>query len=100
MIGIYFYEYRKEGFVSTIEEKFPEFLKYWDYDQNNKLGFYPDTLQSSSRQKPYWKCPHGKDHSFQAKTIDFVQKYATQCLVCSGKQFYRESMIFLLFILT
>ena len=47
----------------SFAELFPEILKEWDYEKNNKIN--PLTIKPSSVKKVFWKCAKG--HSWEAK---------------------------------
>lgn len=63
----------------SFAEKYPELLKYWDYEKNeldpNEVGF-------ASHKTAYFKCEHG--HSFQAN-IDTFGTRTYKCPICKKK---------------
>ena len=53
----------------------------WDWEKNNKLGFYPDKITCGSGKKAWWKC--GKGHEWEA-IID-NRNNGIGCPYCSGR---------------
>ena len=61
----------------------PELLKKWNYEKNNKLGYYPTDFTNVSGKKVWWKCDKG--HSWES-TIAHIA-YGRGCPICNtGKQ--------------
>ena len=53
----------------------------WNWEKNNKLGFYPDKLTCGSAKKAWWKC--GRGHEWEAR-IDH-RNNGIGCPFCSGR---------------
>ena len=64
-ITVLAYRLKKDNFAVN----FPELLKEWNYNKNNKLKLYPDKLFQTSTKKVWWKCKiHGEyEQPLQAK---------------------------------
>ena len=74
----------KEG--ETLKDKYPELLKEWDYDKNDKLGIFPDKISSHSNKKVYWICKTC-GHQWQASVSNRTHKTNPRgCSVCSRKR--------------
>ena len=44
----------KDG--QSLKDNFPQLVKEWDYEENNKLKIYPDKVKCGSDKKVWWKC--------------------------------------------
>ena len=64
----------------SLGEKYPNVLKFWDYEKNSPLT--PYIVLSSSNRIVYWKCPIC-GHEWEDKII--TRRDATKCPVCSGR---------------
>ncbi len=61
----------------------PKILDKWNYEKNNELGIYPDSVTKVSGKKVWWKCEKG--HEWLA-TIAHIT-YGRGCPICNtGKQ--------------
>lgn len=40
---------------------YPELLKEWDYEKNDKLGIFPNKIAKFSRKEVYWNCEKGHE---------------------------------------
>ena len=59
----------------------PEGVKEWDYEENAKLGFYPDKVfPNMMKPKLHWKCPKG--HSYEM--IANSHTYGARCPYCAN----------------
>ena len=58
----------------------PEYLKYWDFDKNDELGYYPDKVLDSYKGEVYWKCEKG--HSFKKSVLRMTSTEKIICPVC------------------
>ena len=52
---------KEKVYVSDI----PELLEEWDFEKNEKMGFYPDKFSSGSHRKAWWRCK--KNHNWNAE---------------------------------
>ena len=61
----------------------PKILDKWNYEKNNELGIYPDSVTKVCGKKVWWKCEKG--HEWLA-TIAHIT-YGRGCPICNtGKQ--------------
>ena len=58
---------------------FPELLKEWDYEKNNKLEIFPNKIARFSSKKVYWKCK--KDHEWTTE-LKSRTLHNTNCKKC------------------
>lgn len=72
-----------EGF-SDLATKYPEILRYWDYEKNAELGLYPNKITGSSCDIAYWKCE--KKHDSYPMRINNKVISKQGCPVCSNVQ--------------
>ena len=68
---------------NDLATKCSELLKEWDYEKNNKLGIYPNTISYHSNIKVWWKCSKG--HSWQTMVSTRVVDKCN-CPICSNKK--------------
>ncbi|MBE5745632.1 MAG: hypothetical protein E7355_05845, partial [Clostridiales bacterium] len=54
----------------------------WDWEKNNELELFPQTLTLGSNKKVWWKCT--KEHEWQAIIADRNRGYA--CPYCMGQK--------------
>ena len=71
---------------------FPEIAAQWDYELNECTGYTPNNIGIDSKQKFYWHCNNGCNHSFLA-TIGFRVHRNSGCAVCHGKQVSFETSL-------
>ena len=64
---------------NSFAEKFPELLKYWDYNQNTIL---PEEIAPKSSKKVNWICEKG--HSFKASVSKI--SIGERCPYCANKK--------------
>lgn len=62
--------------INNFAAQFPELLKYWDYDRNDKL---PNEYFPKSNIKVWWKCEEG--HSWKRSFSHFHE--SSLCPVCT-----------------
>lgn len=74
---------------TDLATKFPEVLKYWDYDKNSKIGLTPDSIGSGSNKKVFWKCP--ECNYCWSTTIS--NKIKSTCPKCTGNIAWTEEEI-------
>lgn len=70
----------KNGKPISFGSAFPELLKEWDYNMNDRS---PYTLGRSSRYDASWICSQG--HQYQAKIVNRTMR-GDGCPFCSGKR--------------
>lgn len=68
------------GEANSLETKFPEVAKEWDYSKNGLIN--PQNITSSSSKKIWWVC--AKNHTFQAIVSDRTR--GSGCPYCSGRR--------------
>lgn len=69
--------------VNDFATLYPEMLKEWNYEKNDKLGITPDNISSGSALKIWWKCEKG--HNYQAIVSNKVNQQ-TKCPYCANKK--------------
>ena len=42
-----------------------QLMPEWDYDKNNKLKLFPDSLGQNSNQVVWWRCPKGHEYDMR-----------------------------------
>ncbi len=62
----------------------PELLEEWDFEKNDKLGFYMKNYTKGNVTKVWWKCDKG--HSYQATINSRTSPKKTKCPYCSGQK--------------
>ena len=62
----------------------PELIKEWDYEKNDKLGYYIFNYTKGNATKVWWICPKG--HSYQASINCRTSPRKHNCPYCSGKK--------------
>ena len=74
--------------VNDLKTLRPDLLKNWDYEENNKLGIYPDKITCGSNKKVCWKC---SKCGYKWKSSVYNVSKGRGCLRCSyaerGKKF-------------
>ncbi len=63
----------------SFEEKYPELLKFWDYEKNDIL---PSQYPSNSQKKVWWKCK--ENHSYEYPITNVIN--GSKCPYCSNKK--------------
>jgi len=66
---------------NDLESMFPELIKEWDYDKNNKK---PSEYKYGSKKKVWWKCKKG--HSYFASISHRTGKASRGCPYCANKK--------------
>ena len=61
---------------------FYNLMKDWNFEKNEKLGFYPDKISYGSAQKVWWVCKKG--HEWMATPAH--RKGGTGCPYCSNRK--------------
>ena len=67
----------------------PKILDKWNYEKNNELGIYPDSVTKVSGKKVWWKCDKG--HSFQAPVHSIDQ--GMYCPICREELIKKGGLI-------
>lgn len=57
----------------------PDLIEEWDYEKNNELGVFPDTISLNDKGKIWWKC--SEKHEWQA---NLASRRKSNCPYCSG----------------
>ena len=70
---------------------FPELLKEWDYEKNDKLGIFPDKIAKASRKIVYWKCVN--NHEWKTRISERYSGYG--CKECHMNSYYSNGNDFL-----
>ena len=60
----------------------PFLVKEWNYERNNILGVYPESVTAGSETKVWWKCSKG--HEWQARIAN--RNKGRGCPICTGKK--------------
>ena len=68
---------------NDLATKYPDILKEWDYEKNDKLGIFPNAISCYSNKKVWWKCSKG--HSWQTNIVNRT-KGGTSCPYCLNKK--------------
>ncbi|MCD7710871.1 MAG: hypothetical protein LUI04_05950 [Porphyromonadaceae bacterium] len=71
--------------TESLAVRFPEIAAQWDYERNANTGFTPQNIGIDTKQKFYWHCNNGCNHSYLA-TIAFRVNRNSGCSICHGKQ--------------
>lgn len=61
--------------------EYPNLLREWDYEKNNKINLYPQNTTSGSNKKAWWKCSKC-GHSWQAKILN---RKTRGCPLCANR---------------
>lgn len=64
----------------SFADNFPELLKEWDYEHNNKLNIFPDKITAGSHKYVYWKCKY--NHVWKAIVKARTRVNGTGCPEC------------------
>lgn len=75
-----------EGY-NDLASKYPELIKEWDYEKNNKLDIYPNNLACSSHKKVWWKCKN--NHEWNAP-VDRRTISKSGCPFCSNQKLLKS----------
>ena len=67
---------------NDIETTNPELIKEWDYEKNDKLGYFMNNYTKGNATKVWWKCDKG--HSYQSTINSKTSQKRTNCPYCSG----------------
>ena len=46
---------------NILTKKNPEYIKEWDFEKNDSLGFSIEKLTTGSNEKVWWKCTNGHE---------------------------------------
>lgn len=65
--------------INDFATKYPDLLKYWDYDKNDVL---PSEVYGGGETMVHWKCDKG--HSYENKILKIIN--GGRCPICSGKK--------------
>ncbi len=65
---------------NSIQSKYPDIAKEWDYKQNDQLT--PDSVGYGSTKNVHWICPKG--HLYQARVYSRTLQN-TGCPICAGR---------------
>lgn len=76
------------GKAKKVSEEFPEQVtRYWDFEENDKLGLIPSEITSGSSKEAWFRC--GIDnHSWRAKIAAIRQSWrngSSGCPICHGR---------------
>ncbi|MCD8287888.1 MAG: hypothetical protein LUC18_03480 [Porphyromonadaceae bacterium] len=71
--------------TESLATLFPEIASQWDYELNAKTGYTPQNIGIDTKQRFYWHCNNGCNHSYLA-TIAYRVSRNSGCAVCHGKQ--------------
>ena len=83
-------KYRKNIQNNSLEHKYPEISKMWDYDKNDNLS--PSAVFPTSIIKYWWKCPTC-GVSFKASAGHMTGRNVKTCPNCSRKRINRKNTI-------
>ena len=61
----------------------PELLEEWNWEENNRLEIYPDSILSKSHKEVHWICKKGHNYK-QTVNKRVSRQYA--CPYCSGQK--------------
>lgn len=61
---------------------YPDMLKEWDYEKNEKVGIKPDAITKGSQKNIWWKC--NKGHSYSRTITDRFRNM--NCPYCSNRK--------------
>lgn len=75
--------YAIEG-INDFATLYPHLLKEWDYEENNKLGIYPENVKKKTGKKVWWRCESG--HLYQTTIANRTKAKGTCCPYCLGKK--------------
>lgn len=67
----------------SLFETNPELKKEWDYEENNKIGLYPEEVMAGTPKEAHWICP--LEHHYVAFISNRAKKH-TGCKYCSGQE--------------
>ena len=70
------------GRYKTID-KTPKLIKYWDFEENEKNGFFPEKFTASSNTALYWKCENGHKWHCSPNSRITKGKILMQCPYCN-----------------
>jgi hypothetical protein len=79
--------------LKTLAKLNPQIASEWDYEKNGTIT--PNDIGKSNKNKFWWKCNNGKNHSYLA----YVQQRlrGSGCAVCAGRQIIPETSLAFLF---
>ena len=69
--------------VNDFATLYPEMLKEWDYEENDKLGIKPNELLVGSIKKVYWICSKG--HKYDKSIYDRLHGRGN-CPYCGNRK--------------
>lgn len=92
--GCPFCSRRKVCLHDSLFSTHPKLMEEWDYEENKKLGFDPQTLASGSGKVVFWRCSKHKtcdqhkwqsriNHRTSGRNCPFCAKTGSKGLVCS-----------------
>ncbi len=66
--------------------RFPNLMKEWNYEKNERLGIKPDEIIMGGQTKVWWKCEKG--HEWQSRISDRIRirdkNLYNRCPICSS----------------
>ena len=68
---------------NDLASQYPELLKEWDYQKNNKIGLDPQKIAPKIGKKAWWLCPKG--HSYFT-VIENRTRGISGCPYCSNRK--------------
>lgn len=60
---------------------YPELLKEWNYEKNDKNGIFPQNVASHAKEKVWWRCKEG--HEWETDPGHRV-RFGSKCPYCTG----------------
>lgn len=66
----------------SLQKTNPELLDFWNYDENQKLDIFPNSITSGSHYNVYWKCEKG--HVYMRTIREEVKN--RKCPICNNKK--------------
>jgi len=86
---------RTIGFDNSLQNKYPEISKMWNYNLNGKTK--PEEVISNSHKRFWWKCDMGDDHVWKASPNALIQNSkknsSNGCPVCRGLKVVRSNSL-------
>lgn len=71
--------------VNDLASLHPDFLKEWDYEENDKLKITPENISiGNSTQKVFWVCKNNKEHKWAATVAS--RNRGNGCIFCAEEQ--------------
>ena len=73
---------KKVNSTNNLKSKYPELLKYWDFEKNKNLS--PDKLYYRSRTSVWWKCENC-GNSYKMQVCSRIKAKTNYCIDCKHK---------------